>query len=73
MKKSKNRPYSDMELEDMMLGEAGSANDCTGLIPSGVYYGAEYESYCEVCDFSAGQDSESQGLSEKSIHWSKHQ
>ena len=44
MKKYKKQ-YPVPAYEDIMMGEAGSANDCTGLIPSVVYYGSEYESY----------------------------
>ncbi len=51
MKKYKKQ-YPVPAYEDIMMGEAGSANDCTGLIPSVVYYGSEYESYNEICDYS---------------------
>lgn len=45
------RPVSK-EYEEIMYNEAGSANDCTGLIPSAVLNEAEYESYEELMDFN---------------------
>lgn len=38
--------------EDIMFSEAGSANDCTGLIPSAVTTDSEYASYEELMDFN---------------------
>ncbi|MGN1087161.1 MAG: hypothetical protein ACI4Q5_09010 [Porcipelethomonas sp.] len=37
--------------EDIMFNEAGSANDCTGLIPSAVNDDSEYKSYEDIMDF----------------------
>lgn len=50
-KKKTKRPIMD-SYEDIMFSEAGSANDCTGLIPSAVIKENEYESYEELMDFS---------------------
>lgn len=37
--------------EDIMFNEAGSANDCTGLIPAAVKNDSEYEAYEDIMDF----------------------
>ena len=50
-KKTKgNRPV-EKSCEDIMFNEAGSANDCTGLIPKAVLNEDEYQSYEEISDF----------------------
>lgn len=46
----KKRPI-DTELDDVMFNEAGSAMECTGLIPSAVMSDSEYEAYNELMDF----------------------
>ena len=38
--------------DEIMFNEAGSSNDCTGLIPSAVLNDYEYESYQELYDFN---------------------
>ena len=45
------RPVTKAD-EDLMYSEAGSANDCTGLIPSAVLNESEYESYEDLMDFN---------------------
>lgn len=52
MKKAKKDYPVSRSYEDIMFNEAGSANDCTGLIPSAVLNNSEYESYEEICDFN---------------------
>lgn len=51
--KQKNPKYPvTPSYEDIMFSEAGSANDCTGLIPSAVMNESEYESYEDIMDFN---------------------
>ena len=44
MNKKKNKRPSEPSYEDIMFNEAGSANECTGLIPSAVINDSEYRS-----------------------------
>ncbi|MGN0620912.1 MAG: hypothetical protein ACI4I9_03500 [Porcipelethomonas sp.] len=52
MRKRRTKQYPVPAYEELYMGEAGSANDCTGLIPSGVYSCAEYDAYSEICDYT---------------------
>lgn len=45
------RPVTD-SYEDIMFNEAGSSNECTGLIPSAVSNESEYESYEDLMNFN---------------------
>ena len=47
---NKKRP-TEAELDDVMFSEAGSAMECTGLIPSAVLNDSEYGAYDELMDF----------------------
>lgn len=49
--KNSKRPVTP-SYEDIMFNEAGSANDCTGLIPSAVLNDNQYSSYEELMDFN---------------------
>lgn len=49
-RKKSNRPIE--AYDDIMFNEAGSATDCTGLIPSAVLNQSEYESYEDLMDFN---------------------
>lgn len=51
MKKSKNDYPVTPAYEDIMFNEAGSSNECTGLIPSAVLTESEYDSYEALYDF----------------------
>lgn len=48
--KNKKRPLQS-ELDDIMFSEAGSAMECTGLIPSAVLNENEYKSYEDIMEF----------------------
>ena len=52
MKPEKRQASGNESYEDLMYSEAGSANDCTGLIPSAVLNESEYESYEDLMDFN---------------------
>jgi hypothetical protein len=52
MKPEKDKRPVTKAYEDLMYSEAGSANDCTGLIPSAVLNESEYESYEDLMDFN---------------------
>ena len=52
-KLSKPFESSKQDIYDgIMFNEAGSSNDCTGLIPSEVMTEDEYESYEEMYNFN---------------------
>ena len=51
MKKSKKDYPVTPAYEDIMFNEAGSSNECTGLIPSAVLTESEYDSYEALYDF----------------------
>ena len=46
-KKNKNKAF-----DEIMFNEAGSANDCTGLMPFGITEESQYKSYEDINDFS---------------------
>ncbi len=50
--RNKKRPVDDT-FDDIMFNEAGSSNECTGLIPSAVLNEDEYDSYEELMNFNA--------------------
>ncbi len=52
MKKKKDSYPVRPSYEDIMFSEAGSANDCTGLIPSAVINESQYDSYEDLMDFN---------------------
>ncbi len=45
------KPTKQQVYDEIMFNEAGSSNDCTGLIPSEVMNESEYESYEDIYDF----------------------
>lgn len=51
-KKTKTKRPVTASYEDIMFNEAGSANECTGLIPSEVIDDSEYKSYEDIMDFN---------------------
>ena len=51
MKKSKKDYPVTPAYDDIMFNEAGSSNECTGLIPSAVLTESEYDSYEALYDF----------------------
>ncbi|MCI7803732.1 MAG: hypothetical protein MR503_01460 [Oscillospiraceae bacterium] len=51
MKQKRTKRPVTASYEDIMFNEAGSANDCTGLIPSAVTDDSEYKSYEDIMDF----------------------
>lgn len=52
MKQKKPERPLEEEYDNIMFNEAGSANDCTGLIPSAVLDRDQYESYEALEDFN---------------------
>lgn len=52
MQKSKKDYPVNRTYEDIMFNEAGSANECTGLIPSAVMTESEYDSYESLYNFN---------------------
>lgn len=52
MKQKRTKRPVTASYEDIMFDEAGSANECTGLIPSAVTEESEYSSYEDIMDFS---------------------
>lgn len=52
MEQKKIRRPVTASYEDIMFNEAGSANDCTGLIPSAVQNEGEYSAYEDIMDFA---------------------
>ena len=52
MKKSKKDYPVTPAYDDIMFNEAGSSNECTGLIPSAVLTESEYDSYEALYDLS---------------------
>lgn len=46
------KPSKQKIYDEIMFNEAGSTNDCTGLIPSEVMNDAEYDSYEDMYSFS---------------------
>ena len=58
-KKSKKNHQVDAQktYDEIMFNEAGSSNECTGLIPSGPFTDDQYDSYRDIQNFDAkGQD-----------------
>lgn len=52
MKNSRPDTPVQRSYEDIMFNEAGSANECTGLIPAAVMTESEYDSYESLYDFN---------------------
>ncbi len=46
------KPTKQKIYDEIMFNEAGSSNDCTGLIPSEVMNESEYKSYEDMYSFS---------------------
>lgn len=59
MKSNDKKRPTDPELDAIMFNEAGSATECTGLIPSAVLNESEYEAYNELMDFGVPKVKES--------------